>query len=260
MAGPSTSTTTRRPCPLPDPLSTLARPAQVRAARADEQRFEQWLTHVLVRTDPFFAWLGVLFALVVVGQLLVPGGSTASNTLNLATTGLWALFLVDFVAKLVVAPRRRQFLRRHVLQLVMLLAPMLRVLSLVRLARLGRLLPVARVASASYRSVGTARQLVRTRVAYLAGVSSVAVVAIGELAYVVDGGRHGELHTLADALLWSAGTVIGMSPTFTPHSRLAQLVMVLGFVIGVVVVTALAGTLGSFLLDSRAERAADEVT
>jgi len=90
-------------------------------------------------------------------------------------------------------------------------------------------------------------------VAYLAGLSSIAIVVIGELTFVVDGGPHRDLRTLGSALLWSAATVLGMSPTVNPTTTAGQLVMVVGFVAGLVLITTLAGALGSYLLEARAE-------
>ncbi len=64
-------------------------------------------------------------------------------------TAIWAVFVADFALKLWLAPRKLRFLRSHWLQLLGLLAPTLRLLSFLRLARLGRVLSAARVLSAS---------------------------------------------------------------------------------------------------------------
>jgi voltage-gated potassium channel len=247
-----------RPAPPPQRVRAVLCRASVGAARRDDDGFEMWLEDVLVRTEPFFAWLGVVFALVVAAQLALAAKSQARPALNYTVTALWAVFAVDYAVKLLVAPHKLHFLRTHWVQLLGLVAPALRFLSFVRLARLGRMLPAARVVSASYRSVGTAGQLLRNRVAYLAGLGSIAVVMVGELEYVVDGGPHTPLGSLVDALLWAAATVIGQSPTLTPRSHGGQLVMLLGMLVGLVVIATLAGTLGSFLLDARAERATAE--
>lgn len=208
----------------------------------------------LDRADPVMSWLGVMFALAVLAQFSIAANDQARPALNLLVTAMWAPFLAEFALKLLVAPRKGRFLRRHWLQALVLLAPALRVFSLVRLIRLGRILPAARVMGASYRTVGTTGRLVRSRVAYLGGLASVAIVAIGELAFVVDGGPHSDFSTLPSALLWSASTIIGMSPTLTPKPALARLVMLVGFVVGLVVIATLAGTLGSFLIDTRRDR------
>jgi hypothetical protein len=55
--------------------------------------------------------------------------------------------------------------------------------------RLGRALPAARVVSASYRSLAPARQLLRSRLGYLAAVSVVVAIAAAELAYLFERDR-----------------------------------------------------------------------
>jgi voltage-gated potassium channel len=150
----------------------------------------------------------------------------------------------DFLVKLWLAPHKAALLRHHWPQTLGLLLPTLRLLSFVLLAR---------VLSSSSRTAGSAKQLVRSRLAYLSGLSSIAVVAIGELGLLAEGGHHSQLPDLGAAVLWSAATVLGRSPTFTPVTAVGQLVMVVGFVVGLVLITTLAGTLGSVLLESHTE-------
>jgi len=230
--------------------------AGARVLRQSDSAFSAWLEQFTERTDPILSWRGVVFALLVAAQLGLPARHATARILSDAITAIWAVFVAYSALKLWLAPRKLRFLRSHWLQLLGLLAPTLRLLSFLRLARLGRVLPAARVLSASYRTVGTAGQLVRSRVAYLAGLSSIAIVVVGELGYLFDGGPDRDLPTLQAALLWSAATVIGMSPTVNPTTELGQLVMVAGFVVGLVLVTTLAGTLGAFLLQACAERPA----
>ncbi len=94
-------------------------------------------------TDPLLSWLGVVFALLVGAQLRLPTGSGRSAVLNEASTLTGAVFVADFGLKCWLAPRNLRFPRAHWLQLLGLLAPTLRLLSFLRLARQGRALPVA---------------------------------------------------------------------------------------------------------------------
>jgi hypothetical protein len=135
-----------------------------------------------------------------------------------------------------------------------LLLPTLRVLSFLRLVRLGRALPAARVLTTSYRTVGTARRLLRSRLGYLSGLSVIAVIALAEIAYVFEGGPEGTQAGFVDSLVWSASVVIGMQADPVPATRPGQLVMLAGFAVGLVLVASLAGSLGAFLLDGRRER------
>ncbi len=217
-----------------------------------EEDFESWAAELTERADPFMAWLGILFALMLGYELAVPLGPTASRVLEVTTWTIWAIFLVEFAAKLWLAPRRMTFLRRHWLQAVALLVPTLRILSFFRLLRLGRALPAARVAASSYRTAGVARGLLRSRLAYLAALSTVAAIAVAEAAYVFERDVAGGVFaSFGDAVLWALSTVIGMHGDPVPVSVGGKLVMIAGFVFGLVVVASLAGTIGAFLLEHR---------
>jgi len=228
--------------------------------QADDE-FEDRLAAWLDRTDPAMAWLGVLFGLLVGFQLAVQVRPPVGLALDIAGWVIWSIFVLDFVAKLALAPAKKTFLRRHWLQALGLLLPTLRLFSFLRLVRLGRAFPTARVLATSYRSVGTAHRLFRSRLGYLSALSVIAMVALAELAYVFESGADGTLPTFPDALVWSASVVVGMQADPLPATGLGQLIMIVGFVVGLVLIASLAGTIGAFLFDARGEReSADYVT
>lgn len=205
------------------------------------------------------AWLGVVFALLVGFELAVSLSPTTSLALSVAGWVIWTLFLAEFVAKLLLAPRRGRFLRRHWLQMLALLVPTLRVLGFLRLVRLGRALPAARVVSSSYRSAGTAAQLIRSRLGYLGALSTVAAVAVAELVYLFERDvPGGDFDSFGDAVLWSLSTILAGQGDPVPKSIGGQIVMVVGFGFSIVVVAALAGAAGAFLVEDRRERAERE--
>lgn len=140
---------------------TSRRDAMPTAAPSDD--FDLWLEAVTERIDPLMTWLGVVFALLVGYEFAVEVGDRTAVGLEVAGWTIWSVFLLGFGAKLWLAPKKRLFLRRHWLQAPMLLVPTLRVLRFIRLLRLGRALPAARVVSSSYRTAGTARRLFRLR-------------------------------------------------------------------------------------------------
>jgi voltage-gated potassium channel len=238
-------------------------PAAERAEAANEVEaeagFEAWLKSTTERLDPFMSWLGILFALLVGYGLAGAATPRAERTLEWLGWLIWAVFALDFAVKLYLAPRRVRFLRRHWLQVLMLAIPTLRVLRFARLLRIGRALPAARVVSSSYRAAGTARRLLRSRLAYLAGISSVGVIAIAELAFYFERQRPKPVFgSFGDAIMWSLGVVVGNQGDPVPHSRAAQLTMDFGFGFGLAIVASLAGAVGAFLVDDRRERAAAE--
>ncbi len=233
-------------------MTTLRTPAR----HADEWEFETWSRRLEERIGPAMAWLAVVFALIVVLEIAADDLSPATSTaVRVAGWAIWGVFVAEFALRLWLAPRRVRFLRRNVLTVVALAVPFLRVLTLLRLARLGRVLPAARVLSSGYRVAGTARRLLRSRLAYLGGVGSLAVLAIAELAFLFE--RHAAepaFDSFPEALLWSAGVVLGMQGDPVPSSTGAHLAMLAGFAVGLVIIASLAGALGAFLLESHTER------
>jgi len=227
--------------------------------RRDEDDFEAWLGDALERADPFMAGLGVLFALLVGYELAVELTPAASRTLTVAGWVIWAGFAIELGGQLYVAPSPRRYLRRHWFQVLGLMLPTLRVLRFVRLLRLGRALPAARVVTSSYRVAGTARRLLRQRLAYLAGISTVVAIAVAELAFLFEReARHPVFASFGDAMLWAFTVVIALQGDPTPRSVGGRLAMLAGFAFGLVVVAGLAGSLGAYLVEGRRERAEAE--
>ncbi len=225
----------------------------------DEQQFDEWVRWATERADPFMAWLGTLFALLVGYELAVDVTPRASVVLEIAGWAIWAVFALEFAGKFWLAPVKRRFLRRHWLQLTMLAVPTLRVLRFLRLLRVGRALPAARVVSSSYRSVGTARRLFRSRLAYLGGTVVVVAVAIAELAFLFErDAAEPAFESFGDAVLWGFSVVLALQGDPVPASAGARVVMLAGFVFGLVVVASLAGTIGAYFVEERRERAGGE--
>jgi voltage-gated potassium channel len=214
------------------------------------------LEELLERADPVMAWLGVLFALLVLYELAVPLGPTTSLVLEVAGWLIWAVFAAELGAHLWLAEEPARYLRRHWLQVLALLVPTLRMLRFLRLVRLGRGLPAARLLSSGYRAAGSSRRLLASRLEYLAATSAVVVVLVAELAYLFE--REVEpdtFPTFPDAVLWSAAVVLAMQGDPTPVDRWARLAMTGGFVWGLVVIGTVAGSVGSYLVESRRDAA-----
>lgn len=224
-----------------------------------DDEFEDWLRAATERADPFMAWLGVLFALLVGYDVAVELTPAASQALLVASWAIWAVFASELAAKLWIAPDRRRFLRRHWLQVIGLLVPWLRFLRFLRLLRAGRALPAARIVSSSYRTAGAARSLLQSRLGYLGAISAVVAVAVAELAYIFERDEpNGVFESFGDALLWSITAVVALQGDPRPESTGARIAMLAAFACGLVIVASLAGTVGAFLIEDRQERAASD--
>jgi hypothetical protein len=161
----------------------------------------------------------VLFALVVGYELAVDLGPTAARVLTVGGWVIWGAFALELLAQPFLAPDRVRFLCRHWFQVVGLLVPTLRLLRFTRLLRLGRALPAARVVTSSYRVAGTPRSLLRERLAFLAGVSVVAVIAVAEIAFIFEReAPDPAFESFGDAVLRACALVVALQGDPTPTS------------------------------------------
>ncbi len=236
-----------------------SRVAKLPRKGCDEHEFDDWVRAATERADPFMAWLGALFALLVGYDIAVDVTPRSSSVLEIAGWTIWGIFALEFLAKLSLAPVKTRFLRRHWLQIVMLAVPTLRVLRFLRLLRLGRALPAARVVSSSYRTVGTSRRLFRSRLGYLGATTVVVAIAVAELAFLFErDAAEPAFDSFGDAVLWGFSVVLALQGDPIPETVGARVAMLAGFVFGLVVVASLAGAIGAFFVDERRERASVE--
>lgn len=209
--------------------------------------------------DPFMAWLGVLFALVVGFDIAAEPSQPWPRIFEWASWAIWGVFALEFFTQVWLAPERLRFVREHWWQPLLIAIPTLRLFRFIRLIRVGRAFPAGRVVSSSYRAAGTAKALLRSRTAYLGGLGVVATIAVAELVYLFERDVEGGIFdNFGDALLWSLAAVLGMQGDPVPVSVAGRLVMIAAFAVGLVVIASLAGTVGAYLLDERRERASVE--
>ena len=203
---------------------------------------ERWADELLDRLTPAMSALGILFLLVVLAEQLARESSGLSRVLAVAGWLLWAVFVVEFAARLVVAPETDRFLKRNWWQVLFLVLPFLRFLRLIRSLRFLR---TGRVLSSAVRSSRSARRVLGGRVGWLGAVSAITVLGSSQLLYEFgDYARYGEaLHAAALA------TITG-EPLAQPDA-FAQVLEVVLAVFSVVVFATLAGSLGAYFLESR---------
>jgi voltage-gated potassium channel len=148
-----------------------------------------------------------LLALVLLPLLLAPFLVTLSpglaEVLGKADGIIWAVFAGTLLAALLVSPDRSRYLRRHWLDLLLVVVP------LVGLVRAARALRLVWALGAAVRVLhGSRRLLVRRGTSFLLlGVSLVVVVAAGLIVAVERDDPHATIHTYGDGLWWALTTI-----------------------------------------------------
>lgn len=197
---------------------------------------------------------GIIFLLLVLVDTISDPQGIVGTLFSVTSWVLWALFVAEFLLRLVIAPSTPTFLKRNWWQVIFLAVPALRFVRALRALRAARM---GRVLSSAVRSSRTAGRRLSSRLGSLGVVTIVVVLASSQLLFEL-----GAYDSYADALEDAALATIAGEPFFPEHAVL-RLVQIVVLAYSVVVFAALAGTVGAFLLerkddDNRRLRAAAE--
>lgn len=165
------------------------------------QQLEDWMEVPLLFLG--FAWLALLIVELTYG--LTP-------SLEMASTVIWIVFLVDFIAKLILAPHKLVYLRANWLTALALVVPAFRVLRfarvirLARAARAARSLRLFRMLTSLNRGMRALRASLRRRgVVYVALLTLlVALVGAAGIYAFERPSEGGQIESYGDALWWTA--------------------------------------------------------
>jgi voltage-gated potassium channel len=162
----------------------------------------------------------------------------------------WAMFLVDYVANLALAPQRGRWFVRHLHDLIILALPVLRPLRLLRLVTLLRVMN--RVASNELR--GRILTYVLGSALLLTYVSALAVLDAEENA------AKSNIHNIGDALWWAVVTVTTVGyGDYYPVTFVGRIVAVGLMIGGIAVLGVVTASVASWLVQQVGEKAAQEM-
>ena len=185
---------------------------------------------------------GVIFLLLVAAETITDPVGAVGTVFTWLGWVLWALFVAEFLLRLVIAPSTTQFLRHNWWQIIFLAVPALRFLRGLRAVRAARL---GRVVSSAVRSGRSAGRRLSSRVLAIGTVTTIVVLAASQILFETGG-----YDTYGEALYATAlATVVG-EPLFAagPLGRIVE-ILLLCYSVGVF--ATLAGSMGAFILERR---------
>lgn len=232
-------------------------------AHARSERLEL-LHHIEAFLEPLLASLGLLF----LGLLLVDlSGSVTTPQqrlwLDRAINVIWAIFVIDFVVRLVVAPEKRHYLKHNWLTLLSLALPFLRPIRALQALRAVRSLSLIRLLTGFNRGMRVLQTFTRGRqIAYLAALSLLVVLAGAVGVLYFDRGHPGaSIRTFGDALWWSATMITTINSGLDAVSPEARIIAILQRIFAVSVFGFITATIASYFIgrsvEERATTAAD---
>lgn len=205
-----------------------------------------------------FAWLGLLVADFVWGD---------AHLFRVFGTAIWAIFVVDFIIKFILAPHKGAYLRRNVVTVISLMLPALRIVRIVPIVRLLRvsravrslrLLRVLGSVNRGMRALGAA--LSRRGFGYVAGLTLVVLLAGAAGMYAFENtGRDGALNDYGTALWWTAMVLTTMGSEFWPQTPEGRLLCFLLALYAFTVFGYVTATLATFFIGRDAEDDAAEI-
>jgi voltage-gated potassium channel len=225
----------------------------LREARA-RHGYDRWSK----ATDVPLLVLAVLFLVVLILPLVADLSRGARTAVTAANIAIWAVFAVDYVARLYLSLDRRRYVRTHVLDLAIVLLPMLRPL---RALRVLRVLRVASVAGFAHKRA-TQTLHARVTVYVLSGALVSMIVAAVAIREAERGSPDTNITSIGDGLWWALSTVTTVGygdeyPTTQAGRAVALVLMLVGIALLGVVTAAIAAWFVDRLQDVQEEPATD---
>lgn len=189
---------------------------------------EDWLDGPVI-------WLGFVWLLLLVVELIWGLNLFLQTLLYI----IWGVFIVDFIIRFLLAPKKITFLRHNWLTAISLAVPALRVFAIFRSFRLLSVLrslrgaSLLRIISSINRSMKSLRVYLGRRLfGYVVGLATLVTFAgaAGMWSLENDSIVKGGFHTFADALWWTSMIIITIGSGYWPQTAEGR---VLAFLLGV---------------------------
>ena len=211
------------------------------------------------RWDSIAEWplvvLGLLFLVVLILPMAEPLTKLEFRWLNVANVVIWAIFVVDYVARVYLALDRRKWIRTHLLDLIVIAVPFLRPFRLLRL--------LAIVISTTRRAGGL---VVRQVTLYVVGIAVIISMTSAVVVYSAERrAPHASIRTLGDAVWWALSTVTTVGygdvyPVTVGGRFIAGLLMITGIALVGTITAAVASWFVNVVRQSETAEFEEEVT
>lgn len=174
---------------------------------------------------------------LLIGPMVWEMSPREESTFIMLDYFIWAIFAIDLIIKVAISPHRLNYLRRHWLEVLVVVVPFFRPLRILRIFIFG-----------SRAWVG-ARRLVNVDFIIIYGIGLVIIAAT--VVASVEGGEGASINSFADALWWAVVTITtvgyGDMVPVTLAGRAVGFILMLG---GIAFFSGVTANLASFLIKS----------
>lgn len=223
---------------------------------APEEERERW--EVLTQLEDWLERPMLVLSFIWLSLVIVELVWTTSGVFELLGTIIWVIFIIEFLLRFALAPRKIKFLRRNPITIIALIAPafrFLRVLRLLRLLRLSRGLRLVRIVGTANRGFNALQKSFDRRgLGYVLATTAVVVLlgAGGMLAFEPAREVNGGFSDYADALWWTAMLVTTIGSDYWPLTPEGRVLALLLSIYGLAIFGYIAATLAAFFIGQEA--------
>lgn len=213
------------------------------------RQLEEWLDGPVLVLG--FIWLILLIIEFTGGE---------NRTVEFLGTVIWVIFIVDFVLRFVLAPRKLPFLKENWLNAISLAVPALRVLRIFRASGVLRLAQASKgvrlvkvVGSLNRGMLALKRSMSRRGFQYVALLTVLVTLAGAAGMYAFEGNATDGFHTYGDSLWWTAMVMTTLGSQAWPNTPEGR---ILGFLLSLYafgVFGYITATLATFFVGKEAE-------
>ena len=202
--------------------------------------------------------LTILWLPILIIPLIKPVHGTTAETFAFIDYTIWALFAVEYLVKLYLAPSRKKYFRSHILDLIIVAVPFFRPARagrLINLTRLGRIGVIMADGIAHARDVFTHKGL-----HFVLLTATVMVFASAGLVTIVErSAPNATIHNYGQGLWWAIVTVttVGYGDKY-PVTGFGQGVAVVMMIVGIGLIGVLTATVASYFVGQDLDRAQSE--
>jgi len=209
------------------------------------RQIERWMEVPMVALG--FAWLALLILDLTTG--LPPILASASHV-------IWLLFILDFLLRLFLAPRKRLYIRRNWLTFIALLIPALRTLRAlraIRVLRAARGINLLRILTSLNRGMKALRRTMRRRgVGYVLLLTVLVVLAGAAGMYAFERNATG-FSSYSEALWWTAMIITSLGSEAWPQTPEGRTLCLILALYGLAILGYVTATLASLFIGRDAE-------
>ncbi len=226
----------------------------------EQQELERQRQGILQQTESWLEPIMVLLGFVWLFLLVIELTQGLTAQLELGITVIWIIFILDFVLRLWLAPRRVAFLKSNWLTMIALIVPALRVFRIVqvlrvlRFARATRGLRLLRLMTSVNRGMAAlSASMGRRGFGYVVALTGVVTLAGAAGMYSFERDIPGGLNSYGHSLWWTAMLITTVGSDYWPQSPEGRVLCFVLSLYGFAILGYVTATLATFFIGRDAE-------